>query len=520
MATSRILFVAALAACSGDVDGDGPGGEGGPLTPPDCTVRGPRMIRRLTARQLRITLERAFNDQNVPTADVVADPVVLGFAVDATQAVIRDLDAQLVMQYAESVADWAVANKLGALTACRSTDAACLHTLVESLGKKLFREPLAADDADAYVELAAAEATFEDAARVAIAALIQSPRFLYRRELGERRDDGLYALTPYELASSLSYMITSGPPDDALLAAAADGRLATRADLDREAQRLLGGPEAEATFGYFARNWLQVDDLPTRAKLDPNNQFGDSIRRAMLDETTKLFMHVLRNGKLGELFTAPYTFVDGQLAGFYGLPGSGQVTLPPNTRAPGVLGHGSMLARHALADVSSPTQRGVTVRRRLLCEEIAPPPPNVDTNLPPPMGMLTTRQRYEAHAAAGACRGCHARLDPVGFAFERFDALGRRRDTDNGLPIDTHGELTGMSDGDIPLADLDGLAAYLGTSADARACLVRYLSYFGNGLDQCSRDEIASELAAGDGSLKSALLAIIHAPHFTTRTGD
>jgi hypothetical protein len=241
----------------------------------------------------------------------------------------------------------------------------------------------------------------------------------------------------------------------------------------------------------------------------------------MLEETSRLFVHVLREGAVSELFTAPYTFVDGQLASYYGLPGGGgfqQVMLPPNTRAPGVLGQGSVLARHALADVSSPVQRGVVVRKRLLCEELAPPPPNVNANLPPPTGAVTTRQRYEAHSTSAACKGCHSKIDPVGFAFERFDTFGRRRDTDGGLPIDTTGELTGTPDGTVPLADLDGLAGYLGTSAQARACVVRYVSYFGLGLDQCSRDEIAGELAAGDGSLKSVVLAIIHAPHFTTRT--
>jgi hypothetical protein len=179
-----------------------------------------------------------------------------------------------------------------------------------------------------------------------------------------------------------------------------------------------------------------------------------------------------------------------------------------------------VLTRHALAAGSSPVQRGKLVRERLLCEEIPPPPPNVNTNITPPTGTVTTRQKYMAHDTNPACSGCHTKLDPVGFAFEHFDSFGRRRDQENGQPIDATGTLSGMPTGDIALDGIDSLSSYLATSAEVSQCLTRYMSYNAYGLDHCSESSITAEIAASDGSIKSIVMAVIHAPQFTTRTGD
>lgn len=523
--TSAVLLsIVSLPGCGSSIDEEQGDSDGGELIPPDCSVRGPRMLRRLSGLQLRNTLLAAFQDPGVPSGDVVSDPVVHGFKVDATQAVVRDLDAQRIMAYAESVADWAVTQKLGQLTTCQSTDAACAQPLVEKLGARLFREPLSAASSKAYVEMLASEPTFADGVRAVISTMLQSPFFLYRRELGEERG-GVFQLTPYELASSLSYMLTNYPPDDALMTAAAQGKLSSRADLDREVARLLDKPEAEAAFGAFTRSWLEIDDLLARAKLDNTNQLTEAVRKSMLEETTRLFMHVLRTGgKRADLFTANYSFLDQTLAGYYQLGGAGggftQVPIPPNTRGFGILGHGSFLTRHALADTSSPVQRGKTIRERMLCETQAPPPPNVVATLSPPAGAMTTRQRYEGHSQSSSCQACHTRIDPIGFTFERYDGFGRRRDQENGVNVDITGKLTGMPEGDIPLTGIDSLSAYLATSKQAATCMAEYMSYNAFGLDRCSKDEIAAEVAASDGSLKAIVSAIVHAPHFATRSRD
>jgi len=530
---SSCLFVAALAVGCG-VDTADPnaaggtgsgGGSDGALVPPECAVRGPRMLRRLSNLQLRNTLQAVFQDSNVPVGDVLNDPVILGFKADATQSVVRDLDAQLIMNNAETVADWAIGQKLGQLTSCQTMDTSCATSFIQSLGKKLYREPLQQSAVDGYRELFTAEASFPDAARAVISAMLQSSYFLYRRELGDKGSDGLYHLTPYELASSLSYMLTNGPPDDQLISSADQGKLATPADLDREANRLLYTQQSETAFGSFVRNWLVIDDLATRAKLDPSNRLTDAVRTAMLKETQTLFVNVLRSsGKLAELFTASYTFLDQTLAGYYELGGGGtnfqRVELPANTRGHGILGHGSVLTRHAGSDRSSPVQRGKMIRERLLCEELPPPPANVNTNIAAPTGAMTTRQRYLEHSENPVCHSCHVRIDPIGFAFEHFDGFGRKRDQENGIAIDSTGTLSGMVDGDIPLDGLDSLSSYLATSKQVSQCMVRYMSYNAYGLDHCSESAINAELAGADGSVKSIVMAVIHAPQFATRNPD
>jgi hypothetical protein len=532
---SSCVFAVALLAIGCGIDtadpsagsggGDGTGSND-QLVPPACATRGPRMTRRLSNLQLRNTLQAVFQDSNVPTGDVLNDPVILGFKADATQSVVRDLDAQLIMNNAETVADWAVGQKLGQLTSCQTMDATCARGFIQNLGKKLYREPVPQSSVDTYLELFTAETSFADGARAVISAMLQSSYVLYRRELGEKGSDGLFHLTPYELASSLSYMLTNGPPDDQLMTAADQGKLATTADLDREASRLLYTQQSETAFGSFVRNWLVIDDLATRAKLDPSNQLTDAVRTAMLKETTTMFVNVLRSSaKVAELFTASYTYLDQTLGGYYGIGGGGggnfqRVELPANTRGHGILGQGAVLTRHALSDRSSPVQRGKLVRERLLCEELPPPPANVNTNIAPPTAAMTTRDRYLQHSENPTCHACHVRIDPIGFTFEHFDSFGRKRDQENGHPIDATGTLSGMPSGDVPLDGLDSLSSYLATSKQVAQCLTRYVSYNAYGLDHCSESAINTELAASDGSVKSIVMAVIHAPQFTTRSAE
>lgn len=521
----QISCVGQLNGPGNEGDDEGGGDDGGGLTPSDCTDLGPPMLRRLTSAQLRHSLEAIFQDPTVPEGAVLVDPVVNGFRVDATEAVIRDLDAQQLMTYAELVADWAVTQKLGQLVTCDTAQADCRRQFVADLGRRVQRQPLSDASIEAYAAMLDAETSFADGAEVVIAAMLQSPMFLYRREIGEPDPDqpGQNRLTPYELASNLSFMLTDRPPDDALLSAAADGRLGTVEDLEREAERLLGTPEAAETLGQFARGWLETDDLESRAKVDPTNQLTDDVRRAMLAETDALFVDLVRSGGgVKDLLTAPYTFVNQTLASYYGLPGVGgdqpqRIDIPPGTRPFGILGHGSVLTRHALADSSSPVQRGKLVRERFLCEDIPPPPPNVNPTLGDPMGAVTTRQRYEQHAVDPVCRGCHDRMDPVGFAFEHFDGFARPRDQEGGVPIDATGVLRGMPEGDIALDGVDSLTSYLADSTAVEECLVRYLSYYSYGLDGCNQDAIRGDVEESGSTLKSMVLAIIRAPQFSRR---
>lgn len=486
------------------------------------------MIRRLSSIQLRNTLVAAFQDPNVPAADVLTDPSVMKFRVDADAPVVRDLDASLLLDYAERVAEWAVTNKLSSLAPCTEKQEHCERGLISTLGLRLYREPVSEATVSAYRAMFAAESTFADGAAVVIATMLQSPYLLYRRELGTQ-DAGTFALTPYEIASELSYFLTDSAPDAQLLDAAAANALGTREAIDQHAFRLLGSTSAKATVARFATGWLELDGLLTKAKDDATFMLTPSLRSSMVGEASELFTNLFASrGDVTTLLTASYTYVDGELASFYGLPSSGsgfqRVELAGTQRAPGLLGQAGFLTAHAQPENSSPTQRGRFIRERFLCEEIPEVPADLDTNLASGANFSTNRERYQVHQEDPTCRGCHAEFDPVGFVFEHYDGFGRYRDQEKGTPIDATGVLY-REEGDVALDGVESLVNHLVSEDRVRACLVRYWSYYAHGRDnwpekKCNDDSVRREAMADDYTLLSVVTGILHAPTFTRRVQD
>jgi hypothetical protein len=167
----------------------------------------------------------------------------------------------------------------------------------------------------------------------------------------------------------------------------------------------------------------------------------------------------------------------------------------------------------------------VNIRERILCQDLPPVPQNLNTNLASGASFATNRERYQQHSKDPVCAGCHRNIDPVGFAFERYDAFGRYREQENGKPVDASGSLSGMPEGDIPLDGAESLINYLSKSEAVRSCLVRYWSYYAYGRDQwaekqCNHDAIRREAGKQNYSLKGILTGISHAPHFTRRVKD
>jgi Protein of unknown function (DUF1592)/Protein of unknown function (DUF1588)/Protein of unknown function (DUF1595)/Protein of unknown function (DUF1587)/Protein of unknown function (DUF1585) len=496
----------------------------------DCGTPGPRAVRRLTAAQYANTLRSIFSDPNVPTETVLSDAAVLGFNVDAQAAVVRDLEGELLMNYAESVADWAVQNgKTSAFTSCTEATDQCQREFVMNFGAKAHREPLTDARISAYLALFEAEASFDDGARAVISAMLQSPFTLYRRELGTQASD-LFALGPYELASELSYWLTDAPPDAALYDAAANGRLSSTDDLLAEATRLLETPQARQSLARFLDGWLRLDKLGSKAKDESLLPLPAALRESMLQESRELFLNTFyEGGTLADLFSARYTYVDQSLAQLYGLGGGGQsaqrVDTTGTTRPAGLLGHAAFLTTHALSDNSSPVQRAKIVIERLLCGVLPPVPSNVDTTLDTKTDFATNRERYEEHRKNEACRTCHEVMDPIGFAFEHFDAFGRYRDQENGVDINATGSLSQLRSGAVALDGVDSLSEALAESPELQACFVRYLSYYTFGKEGwteavCNRDAVLRQAQADDFALKSVLLGIVQAPNFASRVQD
>jgi Protein of unknown function (DUF1592)/Protein of unknown function (DUF1588)/Protein of unknown function (DUF1595)/Protein of unknown function (DUF1587)/Protein of unknown function (DUF1585) len=494
-----------------------------------CTTAnkpGPRMLRRLTAEQLDNTIRDLFKKDGAPKNDVFNDPQVLGFTGDANALLVRDLGSQQLMNYAEQVASWAVSTIGPTLSPCNQMTADCRLQFIKQFGLRAFRQPLTDARAARYETLFATATTFEAGLELTIAAMLQSPYLLYRRELGEPdpQKAGQVKLTSYEVASNISYLITRSMPDDTLFAAAAANQLQTRAQIDAQVERLLMDPKNRATVNTFMGEWLETKRVEGVLK-DPNIfNFPDALRADMERETAALVEDVVftRGGTLADLFKADYTFVNESLAKHYGITGvTGtdlkKVPVPHDT---GILAQGSLLAGHAGMTFSSPTLRGKLVRTRFLCEDLPPPPSNVNTNIMPPKEAKTTREIFQAHVDNPACGGCHSVMDKIGFGFENYDVGGRYRTMENGQPVDASGVILGTPD--VTFNGLGELNDYLSTNDNVRECMVRFMSYYSYGAtgwadDGCTIDAINNEAKTSNWSIRSVLTAITHAPHFTTR---
>lgn len=464
---------------------------------------------------------------------VESRPKGFGFDVSADAGLVTSVHVEQYMKAAAAVAQLALADPEGLVPCKASTaDAACADAMVRAVGKRAFRRSLLDDEVDRFVKLFAKAPSPEQGLAVVLRVMLASPHFLYRSEVGEPRGDGTFGLTSYEVASELSYLLWGGPPDADLTKAADAGELLTDAGLEAQARRLLADPRARPMLGTFALQWLGVEPVVSAVKSPL--LFGDftaDVGARMADETSRFFAHVVLDGshRIDELFTADYTFVDGPLAAFYGLaapPGGGfaKASLPPSRRA-GVLAHGSVLATYAHSDQTSPIRRGVMVRERLLCQELGTPPPQAG-GVPAVDPTATTRERFKQHTDSEVCRTCHRHIDPIGFAFERFDAVGRERQVEGGKPIDDSGELNdaeALNAGTaVKLAGLPALGAALVDTRQVKQCFALQYYRFAHGAleshdDLCALAPIEAAFEASGYDMRELMVALVMSPGFRGR---
>jgi hypothetical protein len=334
---------------------------------------------------------------------------------------------------------------------------ACARESLRRFVRRAFRRPPTAAELaelERFFEQARAEGDpIEAGLRLALTAALLSPHFLFRVELDAEPTSLVpHRLGDFELATRLSYFLWSSTPDDELLALAEAGVLQRDEVLKKQVGRMLADPRAESLLDSFAAQWLALRALDTAAP-DPVRYpaFSEPLRAALREETRRYlreFFPLVGSRELGlrELPSAPFTFVDRDLARYYGLtsPGSAggfeQVALEATPRR-GLLTQGSVLLMTSYPDRTSPVRRGKWVLEQLLCAPPPPPPPDVIGSFGEGRGKGTLRQRLEEHRSRPECAGCHRLMDPIGFAFERFDAIGRLRGTDSGMAIDDSGEL-------------------------------------------------------------------------------
>jgi len=329
----------------------------------------------------------------------------------------------------------------------------CARKILSTVGRRAFRRPLA--DADVNSLLAVYHAGrrgggFDRGVEMALRAVLVSPDFLFRveRDPAGAAPGTVHRISDYELASRLSFFLWASIPDDQLLNLAAQGKLKDPSVLDQQVARMLDDPKSEAFVSNFAGQWLYLRNLAAD-KPDPDEfpGFDSSLRQAFEQETELFFRSILReNRPVTELLSAKYTFLNQRLAEFYKVPGVygtqfRRVELTDPNRC-GILGQGSVMTVTSYPNRTSVVQRGKWVLENLLGSPPPPPPPNVPSlDAHGKDGKLTMRLAMEEHRANPVCAGCHARMDPIGFALENYDGIGAWRDKDNGAVIDASGKL-------------------------------------------------------------------------------
>ena len=449
----------------------------------------PIQMRVLLGAEYRHTIRDVFGVAAAAAVTPPPDAAINGLtAIGASQLSVSTATEGIYEKNAYLAVQAALANaaqkaKLIPCTPTKANDTVCFTQVLDTVGKRLFRRPLTAAEHVTWLKVAddaaTAYATFNGGAEFLLAGLLQSPNFLYRAEQGvpNAARPGELKLTGYEMATRLSYFLSGSTPSDALLTAAAAGELDTPEGLKANAVKALTSAGASTASTDFFAEFLSQDGLSSMAK-DPISypNYRPAMAASMREETRLFLENVLFTNNLDArtLFDADYTYVDANLAPLYNLapPASGfaRVQLPAAQPRSGLLTQTAFLALMAHPASTSPTYRGKFIRERLLCETVAAPPVNVSTTIPvgDPTMPQTLRQKLSNHMTNAGCRACHVSMDPIGFGFENFDAVGTYRTTEIGMPIDATGSLDGKA-----FTDARGLGQAL--KADPR--VMKYLTH-------------------------------------------
>ncbi|MGH1342598.1 MAG: DUF1592 domain-containing protein [Nannocystales bacterium] len=430
--------------------------------PPADPIPPPGGVRRLLAPQYVGSVQLLLGDAAAQAASPPEDPVIGNY--DAMGTLVSAPAPADVEFYEGSSTDIAAAVVLDPSTLAQTVpcvvdgpfDLDCYDDVARNFGRLAWRRPLNNAELNRLTNIAEMAREWDDGefmtgVQYMLTAILQSPNFLYIVEVGEEGGGDFRELDGYEIATRLSFFLTGRTPDAETLELAASGELDSDEGVRALAESLLDQPAARGAVRAFYGEYLTVRNLPSKSKdQDLFPEFGDAIKDAMLEETMRLIDDVVFDAdeSVLTLFDSDTTFVNDDLAALYGVdaPGGGweRVTLPASEGRLGVLTHAGWLAMMSHPNVNSPTRRGLFVMEKLLCNEIPLPPPRVNPEPILPQEGQTLRETLSQHMTDPGCASCHALMDPIGFAFENYDATGAYRTLDNGQPIDASGEVAGI----------------------------------------------------------------------------
>jgi hypothetical protein len=500
-------------------------------------------LRRVTGAQYDNTIRDLLGIEANLSVDFVPDERVGPFTSNVSAAV-TELQVEQYQSAAETAVELAVTD-LSSLLPCdpaATGEDECAREFLAEFAPRAYRRPLEAGELDKLVAVyndGKAEEDFANGIRIAVAAALQSPHFLYHVEFGRDAaegaglDGGTVALTDYELASRLSYFLWDTMPDADLFAAADAGDLRDPDALAKHVDRMLEDLRAQEAIGHFHTQWLGIDEVELVEKdtgLYPD--FDALLATAMKEDVAAFANHVIFEGdaKIETLLSASYTVTDDPaLLDLYGVdvPAGHQagdpIALDPTERA-GILTMPAVLARQAHADQTSPIHRGVLVRQHFFCQMLPPPPPDVDNVAPDPDPNATTRERFAEHTANAACSGCHNLIDPIGFGLENYDPVGAFRTEEGSFPIDASGQLL-STDVDQPFEGGVELAQIMSGSAEVRECVSQQWFRFATGRgetsdDGCTLEHLAETMTDSDGDIRALIQALVLSDAFRFRRAD
>lgn len=485
----------------------------------------PRRLRLLTKFEYINTLNDLFGFAEGArlAGSVGTDTEVRGFDNNALANAVTI--PRIEGYWTASAATAEAANLSSRLNACPSQMIA--DCFVTRFGRDAFRRPLTDEEKSDYVDLFGKGMDSEAGARLVVQAMLISPHFLYRTELGQNG-----RLTQYEVANLLAYTFWGSMPDEALFDSAAGNSLSTTTQIQQAVDRMLASNKAQKQFIHFGRQWLDLDPV---VGIDRNIQLFPDFDYAVassMDTELEFFLRevMLQDGySMADFLSADFTFVDLALADFYGM--AGVTTLPMqrvtvNNNRGGILSMGALLTRNAKFDESHPIKRGLLVRRNLLCQEFGTPPPNIG-EVEPFDSSKPTRERFAAHSSNANCASCHQFIDEIGFAFENYDAVGHYRTEEaGGAAVDASGTIAGlarMTDGDRhSFRNLQELAGILATEGfvPTSACLVEQFQRLMDGVaepDSCSRANTVARWQPSANSIRDLWVEMVASQTFLQR---
>lgn len=527
-----------LAGCEGTLlDGaTGPRGTSRTVGPSSCgtAFTASSSLNRLTNVEYDYALEDLLGDTTRPAAAFAPDDVTTGFEVGGA---VSPLLAEQYLSTASGAAERATADLPG-LTGCTATGTtaeaeACARRFIESMGRRAYRRTLTSEESAALLELYRTGAMLEDhrtGIQLVLEAMLVSPSFLYHVEAAtpDAASGAIVELDGFEVASRLSFFFWRSLPDDELLDAAEAGELADPVAVEMQARRMLEDGRAARGIRDFHRQWLDLDRLRTLERdavvyPEYSAELGQDMR-ASLDAFVDDVMS--EGGTLDDLFRADHAYVNERLAPIYGLTGitgdaMQRVPVDPGERS-GLLTQPALLALLGKSNQSDPIHRGIFVRTRLLCQQLPPPPDDVDLTVPDLAPGLTTRERFDQHRTEPRCAGCHQLIDPIGYGFEGYDALGRFRAEEEGHPIDATGDVISGGDASGTFDGVVELSDRLAESEAVRSCVARQWFRFATGRvetsdDRCSLEALDRRFEESGYDLRELMIGLVTTDAFRNR---